>query len=224
MPMKKTYRRKRRKHNKRNKVPRPNRWPLRVGMDLRPDYTVEFQNPQGFFIENQAVAETKGYIVFDLANCIGHGNYCSIFDYYRINWVEVVFQPVLSTVVNRPFDDSTTPSLNQAVPHLITAIDRDDATNPVSYVAMQDRGQVKVAKATNRIYWKFTPNRLTEVYRSTTSTGYKIDRDTKSYLDCGYDDIPHYGMKFVMEAASPARAFVYEIQIKYNVSFKGKRG
>lgn len=217
-----------RKNNMRNrrkpKKPRPNRLPLMKGVSTRPDYTVEFMNPQGYFIRNNSVAEAKGIILFDLNNCIGKGNYTAIFDYYRINWVDVRFVPVMSTVVNRPFDDSTTPGINQAVPQIITALDRDSTNTPASFVELQDRGVVKLNKCTKAFNWKFTPNRLVQIYKTISTTGYKIDTGYKEFLDCANPDIPHFGLKYVIEQSSPSDAFIYEIQIKYNVSFKGKRG
>jgi hypothetical protein len=195
-----------------------------VGISTRPDFTTEFNNDFGLRIRNQAVAETKGYILFDLANCKGYLNYTTIFDYYRINWVKVEFVPMLATLVNRPYDDTTTPSTSGEVPEFVTALDRDSNSAPIDMGALLIRGQKKISKATKKHTWKFTPNRLIQLYESATTTGYKIDSDVKSFLDCADSGIPHYGLKYVMAAASPANCYVYEVQITYNVSFRGKRG
>lgn len=200
------------------------RMPLMVGISTRPDYTTEFSNPFGLRIYNQSLAETKGYLLFDLNNCLGYTNYTAVFDYYRINWVKVDFVPILTQLVNRPYDDSTTPTLGGEIPEFVTCIDRDSNSAPTSVADLLVRGNKKISNATKRHTWKFTPNRLIQIYESATTTGYKIDSETKSFLDCADPQIPHYGLKYAMAAASPANTYVYEIRITYNVSFQQKRG
>lgn len=194
-----------------------------MGISTKSLYTVNFENPTGLLIYNQTIADTKGYLVFDLNNCVGKDDYISIFDYYRINYVTVEFNPVLTSVVNRPYDETTTGALGGIIPNLITSIDRDSNSSPIGYTEMQLRKN-KTVPATKKVSWKFTPNRLTMVYKTVSTTGYMIDKDTKSYLDCGQPDIPHFGLKFCLQTSSPANAFIYEIRIKYNISFSGKRG
>lgn len=220
MPRTKT---KKRKSTKLRRA-RTNRMPLLVGISSKPEYTVEFTNNiEADRFANQALAQTKGVVTFFLSDCMGYNNYTAIFDYYRINWVKVRFVPILTQTVNRPYDDSTSPTGGE-IPLFVTGLDRDSTTAPVDLNDMLERGHKKVTSAIKPHTWTFTPNRLVQVYESPTSTGYKIDTDTKSFLDCADPTIPHFGLKWVLGAASPSNAYVYEVRITYNISFQQKRG
>jgi len=129
----------------------------------------------------------------------------------------------MTTGVNRPFDDTTTGTLAQVTPQLSVCIDRDDINLPTSIIEVRNRPGAKNVMATKQVRFSFKPNKLQMIYRTSTTTGYQIDTDWKAFLDCANSDIPHYGLKFALEASSPSAAYVYEINMRYYVSFKGRR-
>lgn len=191
-------------------------------LSLKADYTIDMMNPRGTFITNDSIVESKGYLIFDLDNCLDKSDYVVIFDQYRINSVTVTFEPVLSQVVNKPFDDSTSgPGSTGRIPKFISCIDRDSRSNPSDYATVMLKRPNKETLATKKQVWKFKPNRLINIYRPSTDA-YMVD-PSNAWLDAAYSDVPHFGMQFAMEASSPASAFVYEILIKYNISWKNRR-
>lgn len=215
-------------YKKRNNVkPRSKRRPRRpmrrsVPRSLRADYSVKLRSPTTQ-IANDSLTEVKGGVSFQLGDCFDYANYTAIFDQYRINMVTVQFVPVLTQMVNKPYDDTTTPSSVNQIPRFVTALDRDDVTTPTDFVSVQNKSKSKVTLATKRQSYKIRPNRLINIYRTIASNGYKIDSDFKDFLDCGQTGIPHYGLKYVLEPATPASTFVYDMVIDYYVSFKNKR-
>jgi len=187
------------------------------------DYTSFFRCEPIEFSNDSTITVRDG-LSFQLTDIINFSSFTTIWDQYRIDQVIVKFIPVLTTVVNRPFDDSTNPGASVGeIPRLTTMIDRDDRAVPLDFNQIFQRPQSRTKMATKAIIWKFTPNRLVEVYRSTTSTAYKIDTNKKQFLDCGYSNVPHYGLKFALEATSPSNCYQYRIERSFKISFKNRR-
>lgn len=209
------------KNKTKRKPARKYNLPMRISN--RPVYTITTYNTLDNQIENDSIAFQKGFLNFTLDQAQGYSQYTAIFDQYRINWVKVEFVPVMTQAVNRPFDDTTTPLATQVIPRFIVAMDRDDVTNPTSYESLMVKRPNKEVLATQKLSWKFTPNRLVMMYRTGTTTGYKVDTQVNEFLDCAQTDIPHYGLKWAIEASSPTRGFIYETKVTYNISFRSKR-
>lgn len=188
----------------------------------KPDFTTVFRLPAAS-IRNSSVADTKGALHFHLSQVPGYLTWRNLFDQYRINSVKVVFTPIMTEIQNRPFDDTTTPNIVNVVPNFACVRDNDDTATPVDYDALTNRAHCRICPATKKQVWNFTPTKLMMVYLTATTTGYKIDPDVKGWLDCAQAGIPHYGLKYALESASPSDAFVYRLDVSMNVSFKNRR-
>lgn len=186
------------------------------------DYScILIQEP--IIISNNASAEEKHGFDFALDDTINYSTWSSIFDQYRINKVVVKFVPVQTSVVTRPFDDTTNPGESVSeVPRFAVCLDRDDSVTPTDMGQLLKRQGVIVRNATQPVTMSWVPNRLIQIYNGVT-TGYKVDSDTRAFLDCAQPGIPHYGVKCVLEATSPANAYQYRMETSYYVSFKHKR-
>lgn len=176
----------------------------------------------GLQIANDTTAETRGALIFQLANCNYFTRFTAIYDQYRIDKVVVRFRPSMATVVNRPYDDSTTAVSAQVTPRFVTAIDYDDNNTPASLDELVSRHNSRTTLATKPQTIAFKPKRLIQVYRTISSTGYITD-GSKAFLDCAQTDIPHYGLKYALDTGSPIRAFIYQIDIEYQLTFTGLR-
>lgn len=147
----------------------------------------------------------------------------NVFDQYRINAVVVKFYP--------PYDKGglfqTGASYSPPV-LLHTAIDLDSATalgiNDLSTYQSYHVFDLTRTGA-KPVAIKIRPRYLEEVYRSSTTTGYKLG--SKGWLDYAYNDIPHYALKFTFEAMGGGgtwpTTFSLRYQVKYYVSFKNLR-
>lgn len=196
--------------------------PMRI-LPGRPAYSGIFNNSSTLSIINNSTADTNGALIFKASDCLGISNYVDIFDYYRINWVKVTFEPCRTQLLTTQTDQTTAPSSLTQVPLFITCIDRDSLSAPLNYEALQKRGNVKETLASRKQEWKFTPNRLTTMFETVSTQGLKIDKGTYEYLDLADTDVPHFGMKWSMKPSQPITGYKTYIRIEYSLSFKGKR-
>ena len=65
------------------------------------------------------------------------------------------------------------------------------------------------------------PTTLTQLYRSSTTTGYSENKK-RSWLDMANPDIPHYGFKCVFDFEGLAPAETYRIKVNAKYYFKCK--
>lgn len=171
-------------------------------------------------IENSALSDTQAAMNFALSLMLDYSKYTAIFDQFRIDKIQVKFIQRQTQVVNRPFDDSTSGSLIHNIPNFVTAIDYDDVASG-TYDQIISRHGSKMTLATQNQTLTFRPARLVEIYRAVTSA-YMTDK-SKNFLDCAYADTPHYGVKAVLQVASPARAYVYIPEVTGWFTFKNRR-
>jgi hypothetical protein len=190
---------------------------------LRADYSGVWKaNP--FVFGNASVADYKGHIQFKFSNCLDFSSWTTLFDQYRINKVVVEFIPVQTQAMVKQFDDTTTVGAGvNLIPRFTSCIDLDDSVNPTDFNVVFQRPNSRTVPATEKVTYTFTPTRLGMVYRSSSQTGYVIDSDTRKFVDCAQNDVPHYGIKYVITPTSPANAFQYRIETKYYISLKNRR-
>lgn len=184
-------------------------------------FTCMLRTPETF-IQNDATATTKFSKSFHLSDCINYSTYTTLFDQFRILKVVYTLTPVKTQLVVRPYDDTTTAGQILAIPRLTTVIDRDDTSIPVDFESIYQRPSSRSTLATRKVTYSFRPTPLAMTFQSPTQTAYKVDW-SKSYLDCGDATTPHFGIKGVLEAASPAQAYTYRVETKIYLSFKNRR-
>lgn len=199
----------------RTTVPRP--------LALKANYRCTLKSPDIIF-ENNNLAE---YLVgenFRLDYAQDYGLFTAIFDQYRIVKVRSHFVPVMSEVQVKPWDDTTTVtgSVN-AIPMIAFVIDRDDSAGTGTYDDLSNRQGHVIKKGVQPHTVTFRPTRLTMVYKSSTTTGYKVDRNIGDWLDCANADIPHYGLKYAFQSATPKGAYQYRHWTDYVIEWRARR-
>lgn len=216
MPMKpKTYRKKRAKARPRKRRGKG----LAIPNTVKSDFNCIQRDLVELIFSNDAVVETKLSKQFSLSAIQNYTDYTKIWDQYRINMVKIEFIPILTEVVNRPYDDTTTPS--GLIPNYCVGIDRDDASAE-TYDELRARQYSYLRKATQPLTLKFKPNRLTATYNTAITNGYVVD-NTKKFLDCAYPQIPHWGLKIALQAASPATTYRIQMRVTYFMSYAQRR-
>lgn len=157
---------------------------------------------------------------FKLADITKASEFKELFDYYKINKVVVELNwSLLSTTV------STTP-VNAGLDNIIKPLvyyfrDYDDSAAPTTEDEFMERQAVRSFRLTpNRKFTIALRPRVSEaVYRTTLTTGYK--RATKAVqLDCNQDDVPHYGLKLMVQKAAEQMGEI-SIRVKYYCTFYG---
>lgn len=157
----------------------------------------------------------KGAMSFKLDDIPGLSDFTSLFDYYRISGVKLRFTTYL--------DPNSQAAGNAYFPKLYTAIDMDDDAAPLSSDDLRQRTNCKIRwLAPNRSYGIFLrPKYLKNVYISGVSTGYEIGKQT--WLDLSNTNIPHYGLKYVVENLNPDLSQAVQVEATYYIQMKGTR-
>jgi len=151
-------------------------------------------------------------VAFRLTDMPGYAEFQSLFDQYRINWVEYIF------ILKSPVTAGT------PLPILYWAEDHDSDSAPGLADIVQAQSTQIVTFGTNRTMVKFRvrPNPLRQVYRSAVTTGYER-APNGVWLDCySAPDVPHYGVKYFIQNynSTTANANIISVALRYNLSFK----
>lgn len=220
MPYKKkmTYNRKKKSTYKPKR-----RWGVPRLPIVKADYSCMLRTTTPLVIANGTSGPTLGGIKFSLVDCLNYTNFTAMFDQYRINTVVVKFTPHMTEIVNKPFDDTTTPGAGATIPNFCVAVDRDDATAPTTYNEVKQRNKSRVVPATKSLTFKLRPSRLIATYNTGIGQdAYTVDT-TKRWINSSSPNLNHFGLKYALEDSSPANAYVYQVEIMYYVSFKDRK-
>lgn len=161
---------------------------------------------------------------FAFDQMINYGEFTVLFDRYCINRVTLTFQlvnnPDAGTAMNL-----TTPlnSLNY-YPKIWYVYDSDDA-NPLTLSQIKERESVKcrILRPNAVVKINVRPAVLLQTYRTALTTGYAPKWG--QYIDCGQPEVPHYGLKFVIDMIGnvPAANFYVRQEAKYHFTLKDVR-
>lgn len=160
-----------------------------------------------------------GAMTFSLSSLPNASEFTALFDEYKIMKVKLDFIP-FGDNVNLPISSmSGSTSLVSPGGPLITAIDYDDNNTPGAAADLLQYQASKVTPVPKRMKMSLSPKFSTEVYRSGVATGYGA---RKGWLDCVNSDIPHYGVKYWMNAPSSlASSFSYQVWAEVTIAVKG---
>lgn len=160
-----------------------------------------------------------GAMTFSMAGLPNATEFTALFDQYKIMKVKLDFIPFGDTV-NLPISTMTgTTALTSPGGPLITAIDYDDNLIPGAASDLLQYQASKVTPVPKRLKMSLRPKFATEVYRSGIATGYGA---RSGWLDCANSDIPHYGVKYWMNAPSASSSsFSYQVWAEVTIACKG---
>lgn len=152
----------------------------------------------------------SGYgISFRLSDLPSFTQFTSLFDFYKLDWVEYIFVLKSSTVTNFG-------------PIIYFAEDHDGDTAPTRPQMLAAQTTQIVTFGTDRTTVKFRlrPNIVREVFRGVTP-GYER-APPGIWLDCANADIPHYGVKYFIDNynSGSAAGNLLSVALRYQVSFK----
>lgn len=175
-------------------------------------------------VQANATTDQPFALQFRLTDAVGGTPWLSQYDSYRIDKVQVKWIPILTTGVNRPYDDTTTPGTAANIPRLMYALDRDgDDVGSITLTSMKARPNTKSVQMTKGTSITFTPNRLVPIYRVGAVNAYKQDTATKQFIDGSYADVPHYGIIGVVENSAPANVYQYRREVKLWITFAQRK-
>lgn len=159
----------------------------------------------------QAPADVGRGISFRLVDLPGNAEFTSLFDQYRLDWIEYIF--VLK---------SNPGAGGHIAPIIYFAEDHDDDSPPTLTAMLEKQSTQVVNFSADRtmIKFKVVPNITREVYRGVTP-GYERAKPGV-WLDCNTPDVPHYGVKYYIGNYNSTYYpnTVIDVILRYHVSFK----
>jgi hypothetical protein len=161
----------------------------------------------------QTNLDVLGATNFYLAQISNQSNFTALFDQYKIDYLEYTF---------RPQANATTLVTTSTVPRFITAIDYDDSNTPGSLAALEEYMSAET-HFTDTFTRRFRPKILTMIWDgSNPAPG---GSTTAPWIDCAQNLIPHYGLKYGIEAGSVAQtAFqTWFMDLYVGISFRNVR-
>jgi hypothetical protein len=141
----------------------------------------------------QTNLDVLGATNFTLSQVANQANFTALFDQYKVDYLEFTF---------RPQANATTLVTTSLVPRFITAIDYDDSNTPSSLVALEEymSAQTHMVDTFTR---RFRPKILTMIWDGTNPAA--GGSTPAPWIDCAQNLIPHYGIKYGIEAGSVAQ-------------------
>jgi hypothetical protein len=127
-----------------------------------------------------------GYgVSFKLTNLPQQTTFTALFDQYRIDEIELWFEPQVIDVV-----------LTTAPAKIYSAIDYDDAGTPSSINAMMQYTNCNIGSASQGHYVRFRPHVAIAAYGSGAFSSYS--NRSAMWIDAGSPSVEHYGFKAVI--------------------------
>jgi hypothetical protein len=156
----------------------------------------------GFTTSN--VASTFYSLAFQLANFSQASEYTSLFDQYKIEQIEVWFEPQVS--------QSTAIS---NVGELFTCVDLDDANIPTTVGQVESKQNSLLTGGMDGHYHKWRPHNAVAMYNGAfTAYGNVLSQ----WIDAASPNVQHYGFKAA--ASNTSVSIVYNVHYRAQVAFK----
>lgn len=170
---------------------------------------------------------SNGAFEYIFSQIAAYTEFSAMFDQYMIRKVDVVFKMHSNPFVNTQVDTGSTGQLSTiSFPTLYLVNDPDDST-PLSLNEFKQRPATKrmILKPNSFIRWSCRPAILTQLYRTSTTTGYAPKR--YQWIDVSNVDVPHYSTKWGIDydaATLPSNQTVtVNVELKFHFSCKGVR-
>lgn len=180
----------------------------------RANYVIR-ETVSGAQIANSSV-DTFGSFVHTFNDLPNASSWSALFDRYRFLGVKVTFQQSGVQLNTQP--------ASYSIPLFCTVVDFDDNTAYTALSTMQRAATAATHLSNVSIMRHYLPRPTRPVYISGVSTGYQ-EGNPMDWQDLAYPQIPFYGVKWGMEAASPSgQASVYEVVMEYLIEVAGQRG
>lgn len=163
-------------------------------------------------------------------NIINPNDFADLYDRYMITCVvhkfRLVNNPTVATQLNAQVTGTPWGNSTNWFPKLWYCPDYDDSTTE-TLQELQQRAKTKCMVLQPNKQYKIVvkPAVTIQTYRTTTTTGYAPK--WKQWIDMGQRDVPHYGLKFVVDcsAQDPAdtQPFIVEYTTQYFFTCKDVR-
>jgi len=153
-----------------------------------------------------------------LSSIVNSSEFGTLFDQFIIKKVVVTYQLITNPDAGAA-TNTTGPALqpNNWYPTVWSIPDYDDSAS-LSIDEMKERIGVKnrILKPNQKMVFVVRPKVLVQTYRTAVSTGYA---PKSMYVDMSTPDIPHYGLKTVIDLAGINPILGYPYQLKQDFKY-----
>lgn len=160
-----------------------------------------------------------GTLIFQLSSVPNSTEFTLLFDQYRILGAQVKWITPWNAV------EKVNNAVQPQFPTFHSIIDLDDETPLTGIPEMEQYTSYRVQRYTGTIKRYLTPRVSVPTYRTGVTFGYGLGHK-KFWLDCGYNDVPHYGLKFAITDIDNVGAETRQlgnIHVKLYLQFKNVR-
>jgi hypothetical protein len=166
-------------------------------------------------ISQVALTDTLGAFTFTLNVVNGYTEFTTLFDSYRIAFLEVKFHPIYS------MQALSTSAL--ITPRLITAIDLDDATTPGTLGELAEYGTQKQTNFNEPHVRTIAPRAAKALYGGGAFTSYGM-AEKDLWVDCNSPSVAYYALKYGVEAGASGQTalqswrveFIWYLEFRYS--------
>lgn len=165
---------------------------------------------------------------FRLSDLPDYTEYTNMFEQYRVNKVTLKITP-MATEVSAGGAVSSTATQSAVIFHY--CLDYDDAARPTASAAGVDALRQRSGYRMRNVYAgngkpiiiSFSPKLLEEAYQSGVGTAYQPKKS--SWIDEGYPNVLHYGVKCITESVSGGSAMqhFFKVETRLHISLKGNQ-
>lgn len=147
----------------------------------------------------------------------------SLYDQYKITKIVMRFRAVSNMDANYAAGSASIGNAANVYPDIVCTVDHDDITTPTSVDQLLQYAKSKsgVLKPNTWWYYSFHPTPNMPIYKDGVTWAYGV-APRRLWLDVANSDIPHYGLKWIVDTrvAPTGQSFNYEIQYKIHAIFK----
>jgi len=181
-------------------------------------YFTRFQDG-GTLTAASSTTTTFGTFFLRLQDIPGYTEFQAMYDFYKINAVQVRFIPAANT------SDNVASTNNQYSTRIATVLDYNDDGTPTSMNDLRQRENCKISPY-NKIHKRFFHPKpivaIDEDAGSGTNTGFGQNINTP-WVSCASDAVQWHGIKLGIQHPNNGTSYLlYEIEYKVYLAFKGK--
>lgn len=165
-------------------------------------------------------ATSESAFVWTFDNLINKDDFTTLYDRYRIDYIQCRAQLITNPDANN-FVNSALPNYTNWFPKLWWCADYDDGAQE-TLDELKQRAKTKCVLLRPNSMYKFgvKPAILAQTYRTAVSTGYSPK--WKQWIDMAQTNVPHYGIKYVIDAQSLDPLQDFRVQFDFKVYFSCK--
>jgi len=177
-----------------------------IARDNRP-YTVMQNSNQGRVLQSQTALFQVGSKAWTTADITQFSSFSSIFDQYKIDFIEVWLTPYGPGVV-AGYNSNT---------KIYSVVDYDDANAPTSIAALTQYENCVITRANEGHYVKFRPHIAVAGFGGAFT---QFKNEKSDWIDVASTSMQHYGFKFGCDPTTATNDVQLDMETRITVSFR----